>query len=231
MPTSTIEYHDYLAHEWALFAQDPARQGEANALAREVKPRHVLDVGCGGGQDLIPFAANGAHCTGVDIAAESARWGRDRFRAEWPQATVSFVTAAAEALPFPARSFDLVLCRLAIPYTDNRAALAEMARVLSDRGALLLKTHTLAYYVHKVWEGIRLRSPLFSIHAMRVLVSGAVYHATGWQPDGRLLLREVFQTEPTLRREFARAGLRIEREIGDSNRMSRAYLVTRIASR
>lgn len=221
------EYGAYLGREWELFASDPARQDESRALAGRFSPRRVLDVGCGGGQDLIPFAAHGATCVGVDVARESADWATRKFQCELPGTATSFVTGAAEALPFRDGSFDLVICRLAIPYTDNAAAFAEMSRVLSNGGGLLLKTHTPSYYFRKFWDGVRMRSPLFSVHAVRVLVSGLLYHVTGRQPAGGVLLREVFQTRQNLRKELARVGLHIERELTDSTPQTRGYLITK----
>lgn len=224
------EYGAYLGREWELFAGDPGRQDESRELARRFSPRRVLDVGCGGGQDLIPFATHGARCVGIDVARESAMWATRKFRCELPGSDATFVTGAAEALPFADGSFDLVICRLAIPYTNNAAAFAEMSRVLSDGGGLLLKTHTPSYYFRKFWSGVRMRSPLFSVHAARVLVSGLLYHVTGRQPAGGILLREVFQTRHNLRKELARVNLFIERELTDSTPQTRGYLITKTGS-
>ena len=223
----SADYDEYLTREWEIFANDGVRQTELRQLAADLNPASVLDVGCGGGQDLIAFATHGCTCVGIDIAPESAIWARQRFRSELPDAVVRFATCAAEALPFNAGAFDMVVCRLAIPYTDNGAALAEMSRVLKDGGTLLLKTHTARYYVSKFLEGVRKRSPLFSVHAARVLISGAIHQLTGHQPRGRVLLREVFQTDRLLRRQLARVGLTIQRELSDSNAGSHAYLITK----
>jgi SAM-dependent methyltransferase len=143
---------------------------------------------------------------------------------------VHFATSGAEHLPFTDGSFDVILCRVALPYTDNRQALREMARVLRPGGVLLLKTHHPKYYLHKAVEGIRRRSPLFSIHALRVLLTGAIYHASGKQPQGGLLLRETFQTEWLLGRELPPIGLALGEELPDSNPLTRSYRVTRRAA-
>lgn len=225
--TFPTDYGDYLASEWALFAADPGRQHESRTLARQFAPRRVLDVGCGGGQDLIPFAEHGATCVGIDVARDSALWAARQFQCELPGTSVAFLTGAAEALPFGNGSFDLVICRLAIPYTNNAAAFAEMSRVLTDGGGLLLKTHTPSYYVGKFWTGVRARDPLCSVHAARVLVSGLVHHLTGRQPAGRILVQEVFQTRRNLQRQLARVNLRIERELTDSTPQARGYVITK----
>lgn len=227
LPHLPTDYSTYLRDEWEIFAGDPGRQDESRALARHFAPRRVLDVGCGGGQDLIPFAEHGATCVGIDVARESALWATRQFQCELPGTSAAFLTGAAEALPFGDGSFDLVICRLAIPYTNNAAAFAEMSRVLTDGGGLLLKTHTPNYYFRKFWTGVRTRSPLFSVHAARVLMSGLVYHVTGRQPAGGILLQEVFQTRHNLQKELARVNLWIERELTDSTPQTRGYVITK----
>lgn len=222
------EFQEYLTQEWQLFAADPVRRHEAARAVADVQTRAVLDVGCGGGQDLVPFASAGTRCVGIDVSHTSGLWASRQFSTSFPGMHVCFLTAAAERLPFVDRAFDVVLCRVAIPYTDNRAALAEMGRVLRPGGALLLKTHTVRYYFAKFLDGIRRGSPLFSVHALRVLVSGGLYHLTGRQPSGGLLLRETFQSRWLLEKEFARCGLRIVCELADSNPLTRSYRIDRV---
>ena len=225
MSVTTAEYESYLQDEWLLFARDEGRQHDARRAVEGITVRRVLDVGCGGGQDLIPFAAAGATCVGIDIAHESGVLAKRLFADHYPRLVIRFATSGAEHLPFADGSFDVVLCRVAIPYTNNRAAIAEMSRVLRPGGVLLLKTHQLRYYVRKVLDGIRQRSALFSIHALRVLLTGAIYHLTGWQPSGGLLLRETFQTEWMLQRELRRAGLQLKGQLPDSNVLTRSYRI------
>lgn len=227
MSAASATYEDYLRDEWLLFSGDLSRQHDALRAAGGITVARVLDVGCGGGQDLIPFAAAGATCIGVDIAHESGIFASRLFSAHYPGMPVRFATSGAEHLPFADGSFDLVLCRVAIPYTDNRRAILEMSRVLRPGGILLLKTHHLRYYLRKALDGVRRRSPLFSIHALRVLLTGMIYHLTGRQPAGGLLLRETFQTSWLLRRELRRAGLSIQGELPDSNPLTRSYRIVK----
>lgn len=225
---STSAYEEYLAEEWQLFARDGVRQREARESVAALDVRHVLDVGCGGGQDLIPFATASTSCVGIDVSHDSGLWASRQFAATYPDLRVRFLTAAAETLPFRDGAFDLVLCRVAIPYTDNRRAMAEMGRVLRQGGILLLKTHAPRYYWRKVAEGLKRRSPLFGLHALRVLVTGAIYHVTGTQPRGGLLLRETFLTLRQLRRELDRAGLVIVDELSDSNPLTPSYRIQKV---
>ncbi|CAN5715315.1 hypothetical protein BH18ACI5_BH18ACI5_01470 [soil metagenome] len=221
------EYEAYMQDEWLLFSGDIPRQQESVRVVDDLDVRRVLDVGCGGGQELIPFLSRGAACVGIDITHDSGLFAARMFEASYPGMPAHFATAAAEQLPFTDAAFDVVLCRVAIPYTDNRAAIAEIARVLRPGGILLLKIHHLRYYTRKFADGIRQRSPLFSMHAVRVLVSGAIFHVTGHQPSGGLLLRESFMTEWLLRRELGRAGLALDGELELSDPLAPSYRIVK----
>jgi ubiquinone/menaquinone biosynthesis C-methylase UbiE len=225
MSAVTESYEAYLRDEWLLFASDLVRQQEALDAAAGIEVRKVLDVGCGGGQDMIPFAATGITCIGIDISHESGVFGRALFSARYPDLAVHFATSTAEHLPFASGAFDVVLCRVAIPYTENRAALSEIARVTRPGGILLLKTHHFWYYVDKAKKAVRQRSLLSLLHAIRVMTTGAIYHLTGSQPRGGLLLRETFLTKWLLQKELQRSGMTIEGELPDTNAITPSYRI------
>jgi SAM-dependent methyltransferase len=219
------EYEEYLEREWTLFAADPARRRASLVAIEGMHASRVLDVGCGAGQEMIPFASSGALCVGVDIAPASAMTGARLFAARYPRLVVTFAMGAVERLPFLSQTFDVVICRVVIPYTDNAQALHEMARVLRPGGILLLKIHHLRYYLEKFRRAVRQCNAGSAIHALRTLLSGVLYHVTGRQPSGGLLLRESFQTHWLLARELRRVGLAIERELPDSNPLTPSYRV------
>jgi ubiquinone/menaquinone biosynthesis C-methylase UbiE len=177
----------------------------------------VLDIGCGAGQELRPFVAGGsAFGAGIDVAPAVGLAARALFRAEAPDARVAFARAAAEHLPFCAASFDVVICRLALPYTDNARALGEMSRVLRPGGVLLLKFQHARYYFAKLRDGLLAGDLKSAVHACRALGAGAVYHLTGVQPRGGLIGKETFQTRRLLERELRRHGMEIRRTLADS---------------
>ena len=95
------------------------------------------------------------------------------------------VVGAAEALPFATASFDVVICRLALPYADVRRALGEMARVLRAGGALVLQIHCLRYYLA---HALGARNWRTLVHALRAIASGGAFELTSWQP-GETFLR------------------------------------------
>jgi ubiquinone/menaquinone biosynthesis C-methylase UbiE len=101
-------------------------------------PKHILDVGCGTGYLLGRLAAGAPEATalvGVDAAPAMIEVARnaatdDRLR---------FVVGTAERLPWPAGTFDLVVSTTSFDHwAEQRAGLAQCARVLAPGGCLVL---------------------------------------------------------------------------------------------
>ena len=108
------------------------------ALTCVPAPTRILDVGCGTGYLLGRLAARAPQAealAGIDAAPamiEAARRAAadDRLR---------FVVGTAERLPWPAASFDLVISTTSFDHwADQRAGLAQCARVLAPGGCLVL---------------------------------------------------------------------------------------------
>ena len=98
--------------------------------------RTALDVGCGEGRFCRLMAGHVAEVTGID----PNRALLDRARA---LGGATYVDGRAEALPFDDASFDLVVSYLSlIDIADATSALAEMARVLTPGGRLLIANLT-----------------------------------------------------------------------------------------
>ena len=223
---SEAEYDSYVRAEWQRYFDRPTRAEGSLAALEGLEVNRALDIGCGSGQELIPFVVKGSGFgIGVDIVPDTGRVGRELFSTLAKGARVSFVRAAAEALPFQTGSFDVAVCRLALPYTENDRALSEMARVLRTGGVLLLKIHHASYYLRKIENGLRERDVRSVIHALRVLASGILYQATGRQPRTRLTGGETFQTRGLLRRKLAPLGMIIESELPDSNQATPSFVI------
>ncbi|PWE28917.1 SAM-dependent methyltransferase [Pararhodobacter marinus] len=103
------------------------------ARLRQGRFRTALDVGCGEGRFCRMMRAEGIEPTGIDPAPTLLATAQDR------DPGGRYLSARAEALPFGADSFDLVVSYLTlIDIDDIDAALAEMTRVLRPGGTLLI---------------------------------------------------------------------------------------------
>ncbi len=102
----------------------------------------VLDVGCGFGNNLVPFADLGCECHGVEIHDEIGVLARQILGERGYKAEVR--TGSNRALPYPDAYFDLVLSINTIHYEGDEnnilAALREFRRVLRPGGAFYLST-------------------------------------------------------------------------------------------
>ncbi|MCG5236575.1 class I SAM-dependent methyltransferase [Xanthobacter oligotrophicus] len=95
--------------------------------------RLILDVGCGRGALAKALTARGTHVVGIDPATDAI----EAARVAVPEAR--FEAGGAEALPYPAASFDAVLLLNSfhhVPHHLMAAALAEAMRV--GRGSMLI---------------------------------------------------------------------------------------------
>lgn len=184
----------------------------------------VLDVGCGAGQELLPFLEkSNAFCVGVDIAAGLGGVTKTVFG---EQKRVSFVRSEGEWLPFENESFDVVLCRVALPYMNNTRAIEEVARVLKPNGAYLLKTHAPPFYFGMIRERVKSLNPKLLAYPL-ICLAGSMWHVlTGRQlQKGFWQGKETFQTLSFLKREFKSNGLRIEGYLADNNPETPSFFV------
>jgi SAM-dependent methyltransferase len=129
----------------ALFDHDRVAAGYASArpyLHPEVFARvstllglraplpRALDVGCGTGLSAVALRGLAREVAGVDAAAAMLRRARR-------SPGVAYAAAAAEALPFRERSFDLVVACGSIDWVDRERFLPEAARLIRPGGWLV----------------------------------------------------------------------------------------------
>lgn len=96
----------------------------------------VLDVGCGTGALLAQILSEDAHrqVTGLDLSANMLDQARQRLGDR-----AVLVQGDSAQLPFPDRSFDIVICCDSFHhYPDPQAVLAEVSRVLEFGGTFLM---------------------------------------------------------------------------------------------
>ncbi len=95
----------------------------------------ALDVGSGPGVMIDGLLKKGYRVSAVDAAPEMVTRAREHF-GNHPD--VSLSVAEADALPFPDNTFDVVVAAGLFEYlADNETTLAELQRVLKERGILI----------------------------------------------------------------------------------------------
>jgi ubiquinone/menaquinone biosynthesis C-methylase UbiE len=96
------------------------------------RARRALDVGCGAGLSTAALHVLADDLVGLEPVATMLRYHRD------VAPGARFVVGRAERLPFAGRSFELLAAAGALNYADLDLVLPEVARVLTDRGLLLV---------------------------------------------------------------------------------------------
>jgi SAM-dependent methyltransferase len=108
------------------------------AVEQLPRRRHVLDVGCGDAYLIASVRHLADKVQGVDPEAAAVALATDILK-PWPHCSVA--QGDCYALPFADGQFDTVLLTDVIEHlTEPEACLAEIARVLTDDGVLILTT-------------------------------------------------------------------------------------------
>lgn len=152
----------------------------------------VLDIGCGSGGQLEEIINRGYKGIGVGISARDLLFCREKH--------LSVLQAQAEYLPFKDKSFNGIVCKVVLSYTDEIKVMDEISRILSPGGKLELCVHGFGYYVNYLFSG-----SLIS-YAILTIINTWIYMLTGrrWRDT-------VYQLRRRMKRYFQKAGLKIER--------------------
>ena len=198
MSVDTSEYHR-LELAIASDPQDPRR-----VLPNvETKHRRILDVGCGAGQTLIGSSlGKQVLAVGLDTDKTAVALGKQL------TSTVRFVVGEGESLPFADGSFDLVICRVALPYMRVAKALAEMSRVTAAGGDVWLVLHPFSMTLRELGSNLSRLQLKSALYRTWVMVNGLSLHFLGQQ--GRWPLNhggyETWQTSKGITRALRAAG-------------------------
>ncbi|MEX2302242.1 MAG: class I SAM-dependent methyltransferase [Bryobacterales bacterium] len=189
MPTTNEEYH---LGELAL-ALDPSDSRRITPPPRPASAT-VLDIGCGAGQTLIAaYPDRVSYGLDIDVGA-LALGGRLTKR-------VRFSRGRAEDLPYSDAQFDLVISRVALPYTNFQRSLKEIRRVLKPGGGLWITLHSFSMVV----RNLNLRRPRTYVSFAYVAANSLLFHC--FQRQFSLLGKcESFQTMRGVRRVLEENG-------------------------
>jgi ubiquinone/menaquinone biosynthesis C-methylase UbiE len=162
------------------------------ALACVPAPRRILDVGCGTGYLLGRLAARVPQAevlAGIDAApamiavARAAAGHRPRL-----------VVGTAEQLPWPAAAFDLVVSTTSFDHwADQRAGVAECARVLAPGGCLVLADLFSALLLPTLLAGRRDKAR--TRRRAEDLLTAAGLHAPRWHRLYAVIIQAVTATK------------------------------------
>jgi SAM-dependent methyltransferase len=118
----------------------------------------VLDVAAGSGNVAIPAALAGATVVASDLTPELLQAGERQ--AQQRGATLEWVEADAEALPFANGEFDTVLSCVGVMFAPHHQATAdETIRVLRDGGTLGLINWTPEGYIGQLFATMKPFAP------------------------------------------------------------------------
>jgi SAM-dependent methyltransferase len=130
----------------------------------------ILDAGCGSGRNMQELVDYG-RVSGIELSEQAAAMARARNIGEVKVGHV-------EHLPYPSKSFDLVICLDVIEHTpDDRVTFAELFRVCRPGGHLLV---TVPAY-EALWSRHDELSRHYRRYSRRTLARAAT--AAGWDLD------------------------------------------------
>jgi SAM-dependent methyltransferase len=123
-----------------------------NKLARHILRRHlapmelkksarILDVGCGRGDMMRAFAAEGFHVEGVDLSPKAPELCKPY--------KVSLADFGDDSLPCPENSFDMIFCKSVIEHLrDPKKLLVGIHAALKPGGVAVIMTPS---WMHLAW--------------------------------------------------------------------------------
>jgi SAM-dependent methyltransferase len=150
MPNQSQEWADFHRQraatrypKWPNEAMLKLLFGKYAVMPMDVKPEwSVLDVGCGFGNNLVPFCDIGCDAHGLEIDPEISKLTTGLLAERGYKATVSY--GSNREIPYGDSRFDLVLSVNALHYEGEenliRKAIREFRRVLKPDGTLYVST-------------------------------------------------------------------------------------------
>lgn len=126
----------------------PFKIREYLALVRGVqfaKTDKILDLGCGGGQQTVLLARQGASAIGIDVSEGAVGRARSDYQCVKDSCQCEFRQTTLEAAGFADAAFDKVFSFCVVEHIENyQATLQHCLRILKKGGSLHLTVDSLA---------------------------------------------------------------------------------------
>jgi 2-polyprenyl-3-methyl-5-hydroxy-6-metoxy-1,4-benzoquinol methylase len=106
-------------------------------LLGNIRGKVVLDFGCGSGENLIPLIRRGAHVIGIDISPDLIDLAKRRVQDA--QMVADLRVRSAYETELPDHSVDVIFCMALIHHLEIPRVQAEMARILSAGGYIVVQ--------------------------------------------------------------------------------------------
>ena len=164
------------------------------------------------------------------VSARAIKWTRSaRLEFRYPASTflralveagkargLDVAWAPAEKLPHADSSFDGLICKVVLPYTDESVAIREWGRVLREGGQVRASYHGAGYFLRYALAGADWKERVYGV---RSIVNGWLYAISGKRLPG-FMGDTIYQSESRLRRHYASSKLEL-----DASFLGRSYLV------
>lgn len=181
---TALEYQKkrHISYNDIEYAEGYAKESELNLLG-DVKGKKVIELGCGGAENSIILAKQGAKCTGVDLSIEQLKYARNS--AEKHGVDIELIEGDFENLfMLGNKCFDIAISIFAIDWAqDLKAAFKEAYRILKDKGIFVFSMQHPTWnllgenptelkitenYFKEVWEGEESTGIPVKVHASKI---------------------------------------------------------------
>ena len=144
---TALEYQKkrHISYNDIEYARGYAKESELNLLG-DVKGKKVIELGCGGAENSIILAKQGAKCIGVDLSIEQLNYARNS--AEKHGVDIELIEGDFENLfMLGNKRFDIALSIFALDWAqDLKVAFKEVYRILKDKGIFVFSMQ------HPTWN-------------------------------------------------------------------------------
>ncbi len=199
---SQIDYH-LKELEIALDPNNPKR------VMPNVKneDRVILDIGCGIGQSFVGLDCLDRCCIGLDINHEVLRYGYKKYGPN-----IIYLQSDANGIPIASNLVNLIISRVALPYTHIPTVLDEARRILKSNGRLWMTLHSRKMVLRWIITALKKRDTRNFIYYIYVLLNGYLLKYFGLLWPFRKNQYESWQDYEVIGKMLKQRGFTIEIE-------------------